>query len=66
MYFGDLYQNTANKPSTGVNRFPQGRNAFYQWIKDSLADNKPYNQMATELISAAAANTYDDGAVNWS
>ena len=33
--------------------FPQGRNAFYQWIHDSLAANKPYNQMATELISAA-------------
>ena len=54
MYFGDLYQNTATKPSTSLNRFPQGRNAFYQWIHDSLANGKPYNQMATELITAPA------------
>src|SRR5205085_6822907 len=65
MYFGDLYQNTQNKPSSGLNRFPQGRNAFYQWIHDSLANNKPYNQMATELIATATTNTYQDGAGNW-
>jgi hypothetical protein len=65
MYFGDLYQNTDNKPSTALRRFPQGRNAFYKWIHDSLANNKPYNQMATELITAAAENSYDDGASNW-
>lgn len=65
MYFGDLYQNVDVKPSTSLRRFPQGRNAFYQWIKDSLANNKPYNQMATELISAAADNTYTDGPSNW-
>src|SRR4051812_3529639 len=65
MYFGDLYQNVQNKPSTSLNRFPQGRNAFYQWIHDSLANNKPYNQIATELISAATTNSYEDGASNW-
>src|SRR5262249_19901541 len=30
MYFGDLYQNTSTKPSTSLNRFPTGRNTFYQ------------------------------------
>jgi hypothetical protein len=65
MYFGDLYQNVDSKPSTGLRRFPQGRNAFYKWIHDSLADNKPYNQIATELISTATSNTYNDGAANW-
>jgi hypothetical protein len=64
MYFGDLYQNVDRK-SSGLQRFPQGRNAFYQWIKDSLADGKPYNQMATELIAAANGNTYTDGPSNW-
>ena len=44
-------------------RFPQGRNAFYQWIHDSLADGKPYNQMATELITDATDNSYTDGAI---
>jgi len=65
MYFGDLYQNTATKNSTSLNRFPQGRNTFYQWIHDSLAAAKPYNQMATELISTAAENSYNNGPINF-
>src|SRR5579885_2512930 len=65
MFYGDLFQNTATKSSTGLNRFPQGRNAFYQWIKDSLTNNKPYNQMATELITTAADNSFNDGRINY-
>jgi Protein of unknown function (DUF1549)/Protein of unknown function (DUF1553) len=65
MYFGDLYQNTSNKASTSLNRFASGRNAFYGWIKDSLTKGKPYNQMATELISASTDNTYNDGPSNF-
>jgi hypothetical protein len=65
MFFGDLYKNTTNKPSTGINRFAQGRNALYQWIKDSLSNGKPYNQMASELISIATTNTYNDGPANF-
>ena len=65
MYFGDLYKNTDNRPSTALRRYPQGRNAFYKWIKDSLASNKPYNQMATELITAQGANSYQQGELNW-
>jgi hypothetical protein len=65
MYFGDLYQNTVTKPSTSLTRFAQGRNAFYQWIHDSLSNGKPYNQMATELIATAASNSYNNGPINW-
>ncbi len=65
MFYGDLFGNTANKNSTGLNRFPQGRNAFYQWINDSLTNNKPYNQMASELITTAAANSFSDGRINY-
>ena len=65
MFYGDLFGNTANKNSTGLNRFPQGRNAFYQWIKDSLTNNKPYNQMATELITSASTNSFTDGRINY-
>jgi hypothetical protein len=66
MFYGDLFQNTAVKASTGLNRYPQGRNAFYQWIRDSLTNGKPYNQMAAELINApASASSYDDGRVNF-
>ena len=65
MYFGDLYLNTTNRASTSLNRFAQGRNVFYGWIKDSLTNGKPYNQMATELISASTGNTYNDGPSNF-
>jgi Protein of unknown function (DUF1553)/Protein of unknown function (DUF1549) len=65
MYFGDLYQNTAQRPSTSLNRFPQGRNAFYKYIHDSLAADKPYDQMATELITATGANSFTKGELNW-
>ena len=40
MYFGDLYQNTDNKPSTAPAAIPDGRNAFYGWIKDSLSNGQ--------------------------
>jgi hypothetical protein len=65
MFFGDLYQNVQNKPSTGLNRFPEGRNALYKWIHDSLESNKRYSLMAYELIKAAGSNTYQDGPSNW-
>lgn len=65
MYYGDLLQNTAFKNTTSLNRFPQGRNAFYQYIHDSLAPDKPYNQMATELISSTNPNSYTNGPINW-
>jgi hypothetical protein len=65
MFYGDLFKNTVTKPSTGLNRFAQGRNAFYQWINQSLANGKPYNQMATELISIQSDSTYNDGAADF-
>lgn len=65
MFYGDLFGNTAQKNSTGLNRFAQGRNAFFQWIQDSLTNNKPYNQMAMELITTASANSYTDGRINY-
>jgi hypothetical protein len=63
MYYGDLYNNTDR--NTFVVRYETGRNAFYKWIKDSLAANKPYNQMATELISSRGENTFTQGELNW-
>ena len=63
MYFGDMYRNTRNSDVTP--RFDQGRNAFYRWIKASLDANKPYNQMATELIASKSRNTFEDGTGNF-
>lgn len=65
MYFGDLYNN--NVRNTQVVRYTEGRNAFYKWIRDSLAANKPYNQMASEIIAARGTNSYlpEQGHINW-
>jgi hypothetical protein len=57
MYFGDLFKNTV--ATVQVNIRPEGRNAFYKWIHDSVASGKPYNQMATELIAAKGNNSFD-------
>src|ERR1700730_11121866 len=65
MYCGDRYKNTVR--NTQINRYSEARNTFYQWIHDSLAPNKPYDQMAHELIAAQGANSFSrqDGAMNW-
>ncbi|HXB75619.1 MAG TPA: DUF1549 domain-containing protein [Candidatus Acidoferrales bacterium] len=65
MFYGDLYQNTVARASNSLNRFAQGRNAFYQYIRDSLASGKPYNQMATDLITATDADSYTNGPTNY-
>jgi hypothetical protein len=65
MYFGDLFQNTVTKNTSGVNRLSTGRNAFYLWIHSSLVNSIPYNQMASQLISVASTNTFQDGGANY-
>lgn len=63
MYFGDLYKNTVR--TTQVVRYNEGRNAFYQWINKSVAQNKAYDQMMTELVTSQTGNTYENGDGNW-
>ncbi len=63
MYFGDLLGNTVR--TTQVNRYPDGRTAFYNYIKASLAASKPYDQLARELISATGLNSYQQGEINF-
>lgn len=65
MFYGDLFQNVVSKQSTGVDRFAQGRNAFYSYIYNALANGEPYNQMASDVISTANANNYTNGPINW-
>ena len=62
MFFGDLYK--VNAQSTNINRDIYGRDAFYLYIKDAITRNKPYNQMATELIEASG-DSFAEGQVNW-
>jgi hypothetical protein len=63
MFFGDLFKNTVR--NTQIVRYNDGRNAFYKWIRQSVAGNKPYNQMVTELITAKGSNSYEQGELNW-
>ncbi|MGH9835754.1 MAG: DUF1549 domain-containing protein, partial [Blastocatellia bacterium] len=57
MFFGDLFRNNAR--STSVQRYSGGRDAFYNYIKNSVAANKSYAQMATEMITATGDNFVD-------
>ena len=49
MWFGDLVQNVS--VSANSREFPQGRNAYYQYIHDSIKAGKPYDQIVRELLS---------------
>jgi Protein of unknown function (DUF1549)/Protein of unknown function (DUF1553) len=63
MFFGDLLRNTP--AGTNVNLGPEGRDTYYLYIKDAITRNKPYDQVARELISAAG-DTLVTGQANWS
>jgi len=63
MFYGDLFNNVSR--NTQIPRYTEGTQAFYNWIKTSLAANKPYNQMATELITASGTNSYTQGQLNF-
>ena len=62
MFLGDLYK--VNAQSQNVNRDILGRDAFYSYLKDAVASNKPYDQLAREII-AASGDTFINGPANW-
>ena len=62
MFFGDLLKLNAN--STNVNRYTQGRDAFYLYLKDSISQKKPYDELVRELITATGDN-HTNGAANF-
>jgi hypothetical protein len=62
MFFGDLFE--VNAQATNVNRAIPGRDAFYLYLKDSMTRNKPYDQMARELITASG-DSFVRGEANW-
>jgi len=63
MYFGDLYKN--NSSNSQISRYDGGVAAFYSYIKSSLAADKPYNQMTTELVTALGADSFTTGEINY-
>jgi hypothetical protein len=62
MFFGDLLRNTQN--GTQINLGAAGRDTYYLYIKDAVTRNKPYDEMARELI-ASTGDTLVYGAANW-
>ncbi len=62
MFLGDLLK--LNGPASNVNRYTQGRDAFYLYLKDSISLNKPYDQLVREMLTADGDN-HTSGAVNY-
>ena len=50
-WYGDLFRNCANRIGS-----PATEN-LDKWIRQSLREDKPYNQMVTELLTATAAGS---------
>ncbi|HUS06567.1 MAG TPA: DUF1549 domain-containing protein [Bryobacteraceae bacterium] len=67
MYFGDLFNNITTNTQSGVQHYAPGRNAFYNWIKQQIASNRPYNEVAADIIAVQGTNSYDNaqGHMNW-
>lgn len=54
MWFGDLVQNV--QISANSREYPQGRNAYYTFIHDSIKTAKPYDEMVREILSGKGDN----------
>jgi hypothetical protein len=62
MFLGDLFKNDG--PSSNVNRYLQGRDVFYKYLREAVSLNKPYSQIAQDLISATG-DPFLYGPANW-
>jgi hypothetical protein len=63
VWYGDFLQNNSTNAQT--NRFLASVVAFNNYIRASLEQNKPYDQMAREMISAQGANGFLQGEINF-
>jgi hypothetical protein len=62
LWFGDLVQNV--QVSSNIFVGPQGRNAFYTFIRDSIRARKPYDLMVREVINGSGGQ-YTVGPANF-
>jgi hypothetical protein len=56
--FSDLLRNNQQTKQD------KGLQVYYRWIRDSVRDNKPWDQMARELMTASGSG-FQVGAANW-
>ena len=50
MFFGDLFRNT--RVTAQVNRYEWTRDSLHLYLLESMRQNKPYDQMAREMLAA--------------
>ncbi|MEK7676207.1 MAG: DUF1549 domain-containing protein [Verrucomicrobiota bacterium] len=59
--WGDLLRIKSEYP---VRVWPKAVQVYYRWVRASLAENKPYDQFARELLMASGSN-FREGAANF-
>ena len=47
-----------------INLWPDAVQAYHRWIREQVATNRPYDEMATEMLTASGSN-FRDPAVNF-
>jgi hypothetical protein len=65
MYFGDQFKSASSFPSSGTSLYSQGRDGLDAFIRNFLANDTPYNQVATALIASQGTNNFTKGELNW-
>ncbi|MGO9199971.1 MAG: DUF1553 domain-containing protein [Limisphaerales bacterium] len=61
MKWGDILRIKAEFP---VNLWPNAAQAYHRWVRASLAQNKPYDEFAREMLTASGSN-FRVGPVNF-
>jgi hypothetical protein len=61
MKWGDVLRIKAEFP---VNLWPNAAQAYHRWVRASIAENKPYNKFARELLTSSGSN-FRVGPVNF-
>jgi len=61
MKWSDLLRIKAEFP---INLWPNAAQAYHRWVRESIAKNKPYDQMAREMLTASGSN-FRVGQVNF-
>lgn len=59
--WGDLLRIKSEFP---VRVWPKGTQTYYRWVRQSIAQNKPYDRFVRELLLATGSN-FRDGAANF-
>jgi hypothetical protein len=61
MKWGDILRIKAEFP---INLWPNAAQAYHRWVRSSIAENKPYDQFAREMLTASGSN-FRVGPVNF-